>query len=249
MTIRRIGPCVLAVACRMAPAVPAPASAQLVNPDFESDLSGWTEETSPGIGLSWIAGGSPSPGAAQILSPVAPETLSFGRLQQCLNGVTPDDAWRATVRAQATLRPADECGLTLRFYPCADCGCGFFPAPVTPLQNDTSEWVTLVNEQTAPEGSLSALIKVDLVAVAPSLAKSSRIGDPSSCHFDHVRLAVNGIYEQEFEFLPTDWSGIVPAPCDGLCGTQSGDCFCDVNCRTFEDCCIDACSTCGVCPP
>ena len=41
-----------------------------------------------------------------------------------------------------------------------------------------------------------------------------------------------------------------PGPCEGHCDEQAPEgCHCDAICVTSADCCVDACSTCGHCPP
>lgn len=60
------------------------------------------------------------------------------------------------------------------------------------------------------------------------------------------------LYCGDFEVRPAiGWSTIEPAHCSGLCGTAqtAAGCFCDVGCLVMDDCCADACLTCGFCQP
>lgn len=54
-----------------------------------------------------------------------------------------------------------------------------------------------------------------------------------------------------FEEAPLlGWSGMAPASCAGSCGGASASaCACDAACVGRGDCCLDACLTCGHCPP
>jgi hypothetical protein len=56
----------------------------------------------------------------------------------------------------------------------------------------------------------------------------------------------------DFEFTPPFWSDTTATMCAGHCvagGTPNGICFCDNLCLGVGDCCIDACTTCGICAP
>jgi len=233
--------------------VAAPTFAQqLANPDFDSDLAGWTQNASTGIVIDWFDAGSPSSGTARYVSATPPVSNIGGSLSQCFNGVTPGDDWKLSARVQTDLRSGDRCYLGVYFYSQPNCGSASFGSTPTSLYV-VNPWTTLVEHETAPGGSVSAQVVVGISTPAPTLADSGALaGTASTCRIDTVRLAVNGIYAQEFELLPADWSSLQPASCADLCflkgSPDGGECFCDEYCVVYDDCCIDACSTCGQCP-
>ena len=74
--------------------------------------------------------------------------------------------------------------------------------------------------------------------------------DGVACGTPYTLTVECPVYENDFEEYPPDWSAIQPAECTKSCGipiSEVAACYCDVNCVELQDCCLDACATCGEC--
>jgi len=232
----------------------AAASAQLVNPDFDTDILGWSKFLATGTTPAWDGSdGDPTPGSALLESAAPPPSTGFPGLSQCFPAA-PGQNWTGRVRVKADLRPDDTCFVELSFHACDECVCPAIDFSSFTSTGTTVGWQSLTDSETAPATTQSVSFQIFArLQGAPAIADAAgrAAGGTSTCRFDSAELE-SVVYGNDFEVYPPDFSAIEPASCDGYCyafGTPNGGgCYCDSLCLTEEDCCLDACSTCGECP-
>lgn len=229
-----------------------PAAAQLVNPDFDAGSTGWSIYLGTNAAPTWDGSvGSPTPGSAVVSSPAAPPSWQYPGFSQCV-AAAPGDVLTAAARVEASLRAGDACLVEIFFYPCAACGCASVDAGFDATVSVTDGWDTVSDSETATAGTVSASIHLLMQNLSPPTGGAEAAGDvASTCRFDSVRLyAGEVVLADGFEIFPIEaWSSVAPAECDGSCGGGAPTgCYCDLGCLGKDDCCPDACLTCGFCP-
>jgi len=229
------------------------ASAQLVNPDFDTDILGWSQFLAIGTTPAWDgADGDPTPGSALLESLTPPPTTGFPGISQCFPAA-PGQDWTGRVRVKADLRADDTCFVELSFYACDECVCPAIDNSSFTTTGTTVGWQSLSDSETAPATTQSVgILLFARLQGAPAIADAQErvAGGTSTCRFDSVELE-SIVYGNDFETYPPDFDAIEPASCDGYCspdGTPDEICYCDADCLGFGDCCLDSCSTCGECP-
>ena len=142
-------------------------SLELVNPNFDRDLAGWTVEPAGAMTVSHSpddSDGMPTSGSLSLDGSAGPSEVTYVR--QCVDAPSPNEylaaAWLRNTSDIAVL-------VTLQATAYPEVGCGSGP-PVQlldsrhPVEGRRSEWTLIGDGVTAPEGTASVEL---LVAVRP----------------------------------------------------------------------------------
>jgi hypothetical protein len=146
-------------------AAPAFSGNLVVNPNFNTDISGWANNG--GVGSfdgTMDANGSPSSGSAKGSLTLPPffSTLAIG---QCISGITPGTAYDfgGKIRIQSAPGTGSSAFVALTFFTGSACSTGLSPTFFTPIPSvtTTGSWVAANATATAPAGAGSVSIVGD----------------------------------------------------------------------------------------
>jgi hypothetical protein len=175
------------------------AEAQLTNPDFDSDLTGWSKSSGTGYTVDWDgAAGDPTPGSGRIQSLTAPSSTVFPALSQCFT-VAAGQTAIASAQVQADLRTGDWCSVEVYFFPCVGCFCASLDADISSTITSDSSWQMLTDAEVAPATTQTATVHLGAKLLnVPPRGHEAEILDPTVCNFDTVRVALS-IFLDDFE--------------------------------------------------
>lgn len=176
-------------------AVPASAQNLLTNPDFPTDLSGWTPAVTGTASATFLGGiGSAALGAADL----GADQDGIVTLSQCV-AVTALSLYDLRTDTH-TVSGAGQNGVLVRFFSGAGCtgtDLGAFPTDTVvsvPNPADGTSWLRRSRTSlAAPAGAVSARVEllVSVISSSPS-RKPQGIGFTAEVYFDHAFLGATG---------------------------------------------------------
>lgn len=179
---------------------------QLINPDFETDVTGWTAETD--VTLQWSVidvDNDPGSGSAEVTNS-RPGPLDGAGMLQCVSGAVEPGAsydFGGAVFIPDGQSRTGEAQVGLRWYDGAGCTgstVGDQPRRSTEVLN---AWVRLVaTDQIAPPGAASVLF-----LAFPSKVE---VGGSLVAYFDDLHVGKTPVFADDFESGGTEaWSATV----------------------------------------